>query len=100
MSKKSLGLLIKKYTIHHTVTDLSRPLQPKKLSLEHLKALDEALANNDEVSTTELLCSMLKEVFRLKVSPSTVQRAKKDLGSYTHMHVPCMHYTILEHICE
>ena len=60
---------------------------------------DEALANDGEVSTSEL-CSMLKEVFRLKVSPSTVQRAKKDLGSYTHMHMSYMYYTILEHICE
>ena len=80
VSKKSLCILIKKYKIHHTVADLPRPLQPKKLSLEHLKALDEALSNDDEISTTEL-CSMLKEVFRLKVSPATVQRAKKDLGS-------------------
>ena len=42
MSKKSFCLLIKKYKMHHTVIDLPRPVQPKKLSLEHLQALDEA----------------------------------------------------------
>jgi len=72
VSKKGLCLLIKKYRRYHTVTDLPRPLQTKKLSLAHLQALDEALANDDEISTSELR-SMLKEIYGLKVSSSTVQ---------------------------
>jgi len=80
VSKKSLCLLIKKYRRYHTINDLPRPVQTKKLSLVHLRALDEALANDDEISTSELR-SMLKEVYNLKVSSSTVQRAKKDLGT-------------------
>jgi len=70
--------------MHHTVADLPRPVRQKKLSLKHLHALDEALANDDEISTPELR-SMLEEVYNVKVSPTTIQRAKKDLGIILHV---------------
>jgi len=48
--------------------------------LVHLQVIDEALAQDDEISTPEL-CALLNEVEGgEKVSISTVQRAKKDLG--------------------
>ena len=58
--------MIKKYRRHHTVTDLPRPVKQKKLLLEHLQATDEALTNDDEISTLEL-CSMLEEGYNVKV---------------------------------
>ena len=94
VSKTSLSLLIAKYRRHHTVADLPRPPKQKKLSLEHLQAVDEALANDDEISTAEL-CSMLEDDYGVKVSAGTIQRAKKALGTII---ICTMHTAIVRYI--
>lgn len=78
VSKRSLCLLIKKYKLHGTILDLPRPVPPGKLSLEHLKMIDNALEQDDETSTAELR-AMLREA-GVRVSLSTVQRTKRKLG--------------------
>jgi len=61
VSKTSLCLLIRKYRRFGTVADLPRSPPPKKLMLVHLQVIDEALAQDDEISTPEL-CALLNEV--------------------------------------
>ena len=78
VSKTSLCLLIKKYKTFGIVSDKLRPLQSRKLKLEHLSLIDDTLAHDDETSTTELRAKLLE--IGLNVSRSTVQRAKRRLG--------------------
>lgn len=79
VSKTSLCLLLKKYKETGTISDRVRPRsQAKKLQLEHLSLIDEALDRDDEVSNADLR-QMLQE-FGIVVSISTIQRAKKHLG--------------------
>ena len=47
-------LLIKKYKLHGTLLDMPRPVQPGKLSLEHLKIIDNALKQDEKTSAVEL----------------------------------------------
>ena len=61
VSKTSLCLLIKKYKTTGMIADKVRlPAKTKKLELEDLCLIDEALDNDDEISTNELL-SKLRE---------------------------------------
>ena len=78
VSKRSLCLLLKKYKLHGTILDMPRPVQPGKLSLEHLKIIDSALEQDDETSAVELH-GLLHEA-GIRVSISTIQRAKRKLG--------------------
>jgi len=78
VSKTSLCLLIKKYKKFGIVSDLPRPVTSRKLKLEHLRLIDDALAEDDEVSMPELR-AMLQDA-RVRVSISTIQRAKRQLG--------------------
>lgn len=78
VSKTSLCLLIKKYKRFGIITDKLRSVQSRKLTLEHLQVIDNALEQDDEISTPELRLK-LQEV-GVTVSLSTVQRAKRDLG--------------------
>ena len=80
VSKTSLCLLLKKYRETGTVVDRFRPrCHNKKLQLQHLILIDEAIDKDDEVSNGDL-CKMLKEECGIVVSKGTVQRAKKHLG--------------------
>lgn len=81
VSKTSLCLFIKKYKRHGVISDLPRPVKPRKLSPEHLVMIDDAVAQDDEISTPELQ-AMLQEV-GVHVSISTIQRAKTQLGLFT-----------------
>ena len=56
VSKRSLCLLTKKYKLHWTILDMPRPVQPGKVSLEHL---DSALEQVDETSAVELRLTQL-----------------------------------------
>ena len=79
VSKTSLCLLIKKYKATGTIADKVRPpAKTKKLELEHLCLIDEALDEDDEISTNEIR-SKLRDV-GVVASLSTIQRAKKYLG--------------------
>ena len=81
VSKTSLCLLIKKYKRCGVISDLPRPVKPRKLSPEQLVMVDDAVAQDDEISTPEL-CAMLQEA-GVHVSISTIQRAKRQLGLFT-----------------
>ena len=59
VSKRSLCLLIKKYKLHWTILDMPRPVQPGKLSLEHLKIIDSTLEQDDETLAVELRLTQL-----------------------------------------
>ena len=79
VSKTSLCLLIKKYKTTGMIADKIRPpAKTKKLELEHLCLIDEALDEDDELSTNEIR-SKLRKV-GVVASLSTIQRAKKYLG--------------------
>ena len=83
VSKTSLCLLIKKYKRRGFISDLPRPVRPKKLSPEHLIMIDDAVAKDDEISTSELR-AMLQEA-GVHVSISTIQRAKRQLGLFYYI---------------
>lgn len=78
VSKTSLCLLIKKYKRFGIITDELRLAQPRKLTSEHLQLINEALEQDDEISTPELRAK-LQEI-GVNVSISTIQRAKRELG--------------------
>ena len=78
VSKRSLCLLIKKYRLHETILDLPRPVPPTKLSLEHLQMIDSKLEEDDETSAAEL--QRILHDTGIRVSASTIQRAKMKLG--------------------
>ena len=80
VSKTSLCLLLKKYKETGTIADRIRPRsQRRKLQVEHLSLIDEALDKDDEISNADLR-KMLKEETGIVVSISTIQRAKNHLG--------------------
>ena len=80
VSITSICLLIKKYKSEGMITDRVRPTPiPSKLQLKDMYLLDEALANDDELSTRELQ-GMLQDNNGTVVSISTIQRAKQHLG--------------------
>ena len=81
VSKTSLCLLIKNYKKCGVISDLPRPVKPRKLSPEQLMMVDDAVAQDDEISTPELRV-MLQEA-GVHVSISTIQRAKRQLGLFT-----------------
>ena len=79
VSKTSLCLLLRKYKQTGSVVDRPRPPSlAKKLQLRHLVMIDEALAEDDEMTNAELR-EMLREA-GVMVSLSTIQRAKRHLG--------------------
>ena len=80
ISKRSFCLLIKKYELHGTMKllDMPRPVQPGKLSLEHLKIFDSSLEQDDKTLVAELR-GLLHEA-GVRVSVSTIQCAKRKLG--------------------
>ena len=81
VSKKSLCLLLRKYRLHGVVSDLPKRAKRRKLALQHLKLIDEAIAADDEVSNSDLR-ALLWQRAGVRVSLSTVQRAKRRLGLY------------------
>ena len=68
----SLCLLIKKYKNYGVISDLPRPLKETILSPELLMMIDDAVAQDDEISTPELR-AMLQEA-GVQVSISTIQQ--------------------------
>ena len=80
ISKTSLCLLLKKYKETGTIADGIRPRSlGRKLQLEHLRLIDEALDKAEETSSVDLR-KMLQEKAGILVSITTVQRAKNHLG--------------------
>ena len=75
VSKASLCLLIKKYQHYEVIIDLPRPVAPELLTM-----INDAVAQDDEISTPELR-AMLQEA-GAQVSISTIQRAKRQLSMF------------------
>ena len=81
ISKTNLCLLLKKYKETGMIADRIRPQSlERKLQLEHLRLIDEALDKDDEISSIDLR-KMLQEKAGILVFISTVQRAKITLVS-------------------
>ena len=81
VSKTSLCLLIKKYKNYGVISDFPRPLKETILSPELLMMIDDAVAQDDEISTPELR-AMLHEA-GVQVLISTIQWSKRKLGMFT-----------------
>jgi len=78
-SKKTIYLLIRKFTNSRTLLDLPRGSR-KKLNVHHYCYIDETLSQDNEITGAELHRKLLERFPEVKVSVSTVKRAKKDLG--------------------
>ena len=80
VSETSLYLLISKFAKTGFVRDIKRAPRQSILKDEHYQFIDEAMERNDEL-TAYNLWSRLKEAYpNLRLSVSTVRRARKDLG--------------------
>jgi len=75
-TKKTIYLLLQKYRSTGSIHDLPRGNR-KKLNVQHYCFIDEVLSQDDEVTCTQLHEQLHNDI---SVSPSTVKRAKKDLG--------------------
>ena len=77
VSSRSLQRLIKKFQCHHTIRDLPRRAKPKKLSEDMTTSMDNMLKDNDEMTARQTRSRLVEEFEGLKVSLSTVKRARK-----------------------
>ena len=80
VSKKSLCVLIQKYRKTGSVADYRPTKPPKKLKEDHYRFIDQAMAENDELSISRLHQKLVAEFPALMVSQSTVKRARRELG--------------------
>lgn len=80
VSKKSLCLLIRKYKKTGSVADYRTTKPPRKLQGNHYRFIDNAMADNDELSISKLHSILMEEFPDLSVSQSTVKRARRELG--------------------
>ena len=80
VSRVALYKLWKKYRDTDRIAGTRKPKRVKKLGEEQLVAIDEALADNDELMARQLLGIIETRWPGLEVSISTVKRARKDLG--------------------
>ena len=80
ISKKSLCLLISKYKNTGTVADARTRTRPRKLQEEHYRFIDDAMADNDQLTSRQLY-RMLEEAYPcIDISISTLKRARRELG--------------------
>ena len=80
VSIKTLYLLMVKYNNTKTITDRPRAKRRKLLNDEHYRVIDNALSENDELTTRQLYDVLLKKFPGLGASLSTVKRARWELG--------------------
>ena len=80
VSSRSLQRLIKKFRCHHTIRDLPRRAKPRKLSEDMTTLMDNMLKDNDEMTARQTRSRLVEEFEGLKVSLSTVKRARKAKG--------------------
>ena len=95
VSKVSLYKLIKKENLFGTVADLPRRTIQPKIGKEQLIFIDEALAENDELTARLLRDMMIAKWPNLEISLSTIKRARKFIG-WMKEQISCHHTTILE----
>ena len=80
VSVKSLYQLVTKHRATMSVLDRTRGRAPKILQGEHYKFIDQALTDNDELTTRQLRTLLTEKFPTLTLSLSTVKRARRDLG--------------------
>ena len=82
VSVKSLYQLVTKHRATMSVLDRTRGRAPKILQGEHYKFIDQALTDNDELTTQQLRTLLTEKFPTLTLSLSTVKRARRDLGEH------------------
>ena len=80
VSRMALYKLWRKYKKTATVVDLPRRRPAPRLSKEQLRCIDNSMASNDELTSRQLRVILEDRWPDVKVSLSTVKRARKDLG--------------------
>ena len=80
VSVKSLYLLMAKYRETGSVLDRPRRVGSKILKDVHYRLIDQALADNDELTSRQLRTMLCSKYPDLSMSISTVERARRELG--------------------
>lgn len=80
VSIKTLYLLVAKYKQTGTVDDRPRSKREKLLRDPHYCFIDIAISENDELTTRQLHSLLVERFPGLRISLSTVRRARADLG--------------------
>ena len=80
ISRTSLYNLWRKYRDTGTVVDRHRRKQPSKLNADHYRFIDDAMAENDELTARRLREKLEDRWPGISVSLSTVKRTRKHLG--------------------
>ena len=80
VSRAAIFKLLRKYRVHGTIGDLPRPRRARILTDEQLVFIDEALADNDELTARRLRGLIQDKWPETRMSISTIKRARKNLG--------------------
>jgi hypothetical protein len=71
---------VAKYKQTNSVLDRPRRAIPKILNDDHYRYIDEALAENDELTSRQLRAMLISKYSELSISISAVERARCGLG--------------------
>lgn len=77
---RTLQHLWKKFVLKQTILDLPRKPRPAKLTDEMVKAIDEMLAENDELDSRMLRNIFTTKYSSLKCGITTIKRAQRNKG--------------------
>lgn len=80
ISLQALHNLIKKYNAKNTLMDLPRHTMPRKLNAEMMAVLNQALLNDDELTSRRARDLLLEQWPTLQISLPTIRRVRKELG--------------------
>lgn len=80
ISRSAVFKLLSKYKKYGCVADLRKSMPAKKLSKEQYIFIDNAMVENDELTSRQLRDLVEERWPEIKASLSTYKRARKDLG--------------------
>ena len=80
ISKKSLRVLIRKYKRTGSVADEWKTKWPRKLQDEHFHSVDNAIAENDVLTSLQLYNMFEEKYPEVSISISTINRVRRELG--------------------
>lgn len=80
VSRTALFKLLRKYREHGCVADRPKAGLPRKLKEEQYLYIDNAMADNDELTARQLRTLLEDRWPETKVSLTTIKRARRDLG--------------------
>ena len=80
ISTVSLCKLTKKFHLTNSVLDHRTYKPPRTLGEEHLRFIDECMSDNPELTGTQLVDILKGKFPSVRVSISTVKRARRELG--------------------